>query len=253
MAEYNLTPPTVTLCACGCGRPTKIPNKTCRRSGRVKGVPRKFCSCHGVRPPRPIPPPKICECGCGGTIPPKDLHRTRTPRFIPGHNLLNAEIQAKAAIGRKGIKKSPEHIAKIAAANRGKKRSPEICAKMSHIAKNRSEQWRKKLAIARSGLNNPNWKGGVTTARLKRTYFHWRDSVRERDNYTCQRCGFSHQFGLHVHHKIAVAVRPDLMLDPENGITLCHSCHVLAERDRRLAEKQAKIHATLVSASASSQ
>lgn len=36
-------------CACGCGEKTTIPNRTYRRSGRIKGVPMKFLRGHARR------------------------------------------------------------------------------------------------------------------------------------------------------------------------------------------------------------
>ena len=52
----------------------------------------------------------------------------------------------------------------------------------------------------------------------------WKQAVRERYNYTCQRCGI---YNLHIdcHHINTRARRPDLKHDVNNGVTLCRRCH----------------------------
>jgi len=54
-----------------------------------------------------------------------------------------------------------------------------------------------------------------------------RDKVLERDNYTCQVCGFkgdSWGSNLEVHHIVPLH-KGGKCLDPENLITLCKKCH----------------------------
>ena len=78
------------------------------------------------------------------------------------------------------------------------------------------------------GKDNPFWKGGRDSEaqRTRRTaeYREWRSKVLERDGFKCQVC---EEVGgeLHAHHIKAFADYPELRLDPNNGITLCHSCH----------------------------
>jgi len=79
----------------------------------------------------------------------------------------------------------------------------------------------------------------------------WAKHVYERDNYTCQHCGakgiepsqsFIEQEGrtitifdpglkLYAHHIKPYALFPKLAYDIDNGITLCHKCHVKAHRE----------------------
>ena len=55
-------------------------------------------------------------------------------------------------------------------------------------------------------------------------YKAWRESVLTRDGHRCQMCG---QKGgkLEVHHAKPKRLYPELVLDKENGITLCYECH----------------------------
>jgi len=52
----------------------------------------------------------------------------------------------------------------------------------------------------------------------------WAKLVKERDNYTCQKCG-STKGVLEAHHIIPVSQDPLESMDLDNGVTLCNSCH----------------------------
>jgi len=54
--------------------------------------------------------------------------------------------------------------------------------------------------------------------------------VLERDNHTCQRCGFSED--LHCHHITGVEINPIESADIDNCITLCYTCHNKAHSDK---------------------
>jgi transposase len=93
------------------------------------------------------------------------------------------------------------------------------------------ESARKKMSAAKKGrylgAENPNWKGGEVSdeVRQRRSYKakKWRETVLERDNFTCQECGSTEQ--LHVHHMLSFADHPERRWDINNGITVCVSCH----------------------------
>lgn len=53
----------------------------------------------------------------------------------------------------------------------------------------------------------------------------WKREVVTRDNYECQVCSID--AGLEIHHIEAYSVRPDLISDIDNGITICYDCHKL--------------------------
>ncbi len=74
-----------------------------------------------------------------------------------------------------------------------------------------SDEACRKIAAAKLGENNPNWKGGLSVRE--------QNARRLRKN-TCEECGSGDD--LHVHHKD----RDHWNDAPENLTTLCNSCHV---------------------------
>lgn len=58
----------------------------------------------------------------------------------------------------------------------------------------------------------------MTMSKLK----EWADSVKGRDG-KCLECGSVED--LHAHHVKPKATHPELILDVENGKTLCYRCH----------------------------
>lgn len=88
------------------------------------------------------------------------------------------------------------------------------------------------------GLNNPNWQGGWDNKYGP----HWKRisiEVRERDGFTCQRCG-RHKDELvgtevlHAHHIIPFRLfngDMELAHRKENLVTLCSLCHPYVEKN----------------------
>jgi len=84
------------------------------------------------------------------------------------------------------------------------------------------------------GENSPVWKGGVKYHRIERAtgeYKVWRKAVFSRDKYRCQCCGVKQgevnfTVELHGHHIIPWKESVDLRYDVNNGITMCHGCHI---------------------------
>lgn len=69
----------------------------------------------------------------------------------------------------------------------------------------------------------------------------WSRSVRARSDDTCDCCG-THYVGtyetrLEAHHLISKKANPLLQYDVNNGVVLCHTCHMLIHRftDKRSA------------------
>lgn len=106
------------------------------------------------------------------------------------------------------------------------------CYQQSQTGKPKGEVF-KAFCKARTGANNPNWRGGITPEHLhirnSQIYRDWRGAVFVRDDHTCQdclaKCGDGKDVYLHAHHLKGFAEYPDLRFDIENGVTLCKKCH----------------------------
>lgn len=69
--------------------------------------------------------------------------------------------------------------------------------------------------------------GGSTASRGKgvkqKEYNAWRKGILKRDEHKCRLCG--KRKNLCVHHVVSVSEANDLIIEPNNGITLCDACH----------------------------
>ena len=109
----------------------------------------------------------------------------------------------------------------------GKKHSKESLEKMRMIklGKKLSEKTKRKMGAWQKGENNNNWNGGSSFEPYGTEFNNkLKESVRKRDNYTCQECGIKQIelfYKLNVHH-IDYDKQNNV---PENLISLCSSCH----------------------------
>lgn len=78
------------------------------------------------------------------------------------------------------------------------------------------------------GVDNYNWKGGITPINTKirasLAYVAWRKKVFARDNYTCVACDIKGG-KIHADHIKSFAYFPELRFELSNGRTLCIPCH----------------------------
>lgn len=79
------------------------------------------------------------------------------------------------------------------------------------------------------GENNPRWNSDLTTedretGRNYPDYKEWRESVFQRDNYTCQVTGKKGR--LVVHHIYSYDKYKELRLELDNGITVLEEVHL---------------------------
>lgn len=95
--------------------------------------------------------------------------------------------------------------------------------------KDPSAETRKKLSIASSRENNPNWNPNLTDEnRINRRhipgYKEWVQAVLKRDDYTCQVCG-KRGGNLIAHHLESYNSNPKLRTILSNGATVCEEHH----------------------------
>lgn len=103
-----------------------------------------------------------------------------------------------------------------------------------------SDEHRKKLSVAKKGLNagelSPSWRGGITkSSKLERTKFvqTMQALVFQRDSYTCQICS-QYSGYLQVDHIKSWKDHPELRFDIENCRTLCMACHYYVTFKRKM-------------------
>ena len=87
--------------------------------------------------------------------------------------------------------------------------------------------------------NNPNWKGGDFTRENSGICIKLRNKVLERDNFTCQECGFQptsveDQSLLHCHHLKSFSQGGKTTSN--NLTTLCIICHWEGKHGYKLSE-----------------
>jgi len=156
----------------------------------------------------------------------KHIHR---PWNKDKKGIFSLETRKKISEAQKGNKKrlgkyhNEETKNKIRFKKLGSKHTEKTKKKMSLAHKGKQP----KNSINWKGKNHPHWKGGISfnpypvdwTKTLKR-------SIRERDKYTCQICG--KEPSIYCHH----IDYNKLNCNPENLITLCHSCHTKTNFNR---------------------
>ena len=136
-------------------------------------------------------------------------------RFKKGHSL------------RVGMRHTEEAIRKMSESRKGK-----ATGNNNAMA---NPEFRKKVSEAKRGVphynqreeNHPNWENGKENLRLRGRleYKQWRESVFERDDWTCQECKTRGGIELNAHHIKPFAFHPELRFDVNNGQTLCVDCH----------------------------
>jgi len=164
------------------------------------------------------------------------------------------EYRRKMSEIKKGHPTSEETKRKISLANKGRKGRPlseESKKKLSLLYKGKkrppfSKEWLEKIRKANKikGLNrigdkNPAWLGGKS---FEKYTIDWRESlkitIRERDRYICQFCGEKQNNRAHAVHHIDYDKKNS---NPENLITLCTSCHVKTNTNRKYWENYFRI------------
>ena len=87
--------------------------------------------------------------------------------------------------------------------------------------------------LSRMGENSPNWNHELTKEDRENSKNRghmpennlWRKAVYDRDDHTCQCCGYSKGGTLEAHHIDSWKEHKDDRFNVDNGVTLCETCH----------------------------
>ena len=114
-------------------------------------------------------------------------------------------------------------------------------AKVGKPGKNKGKHWKLskeaklKISLNKRRENNPNWQGGISYLPYPEDWTDTlRESIRKRDDYTCQECGI-HQDELTGRIKKLSVHHIDYdknNLNPDNLISLCYVCHLKTNSNR---------------------
>ena len=172
-----------------------------------------------------------------------------------GKYIRTEEIRKKNRDSKKGKRHTEETKRKIGEALKGRKHSEETKRKMSEAKKGRivslearkrmsitnrgrrpmlgkhhSLETRKRMSETKRGDKNPFWRGGICQNPYSVDWTKTlRQSIRERDKYTCQICREKQgDKTLSVHH-IDYNKKDN---NSDNLISLCNSCHTKTNYNR---------------------
>lgn len=86
-----------------------------------------------------------------------------------------------------------------------------------------------KLLPHEKGPANPAWRHGKTPEEklIRRSipYKIWQGKIKERFEYTCQKCLIKTYDKFQCHHMLNFSEHPNLRFDVDNGILFCRDCH----------------------------
>ncbi len=125
----------------------------------------------------------------------------------------------------------------------GKKHSKKTIENMRLVKLGKTQSKETIEKRIKKGKDHYNWKGGITPLnilmRAKANYKLWRESIFERDDYTCQNpdcpfCDNKRGVKLHPHHLKAVFRYPELVFNIDNGISYCEDYHLKSGLHREL-------------------
>jgi hypothetical protein len=155
--------------------------------------------------------------------------------FKEGHTPWNKGCVGLTVAWNKGIPQTEEVKKKVSAKLKGRRISKLTEFKKGQVSlrkgKKHTLEARKKMSEYHFNLaieKHPRWKGGITPENMRlrgsKKYLLWRESVFNRDNFTCKAC-YIRGGDLEAHHIRSFSVFAEDRYDLDNGITLCVECH----------------------------
>lgn len=124
------------------------------------------------------------------------------------------------------------------------KKRPDISdrARERMLGKKLSNETKRKLSLARSGNNHPNWKQDRSLVKksdkkhLDTRYKEWMKTVKTRDGWKCKLASEDCKGRLEAHHILNWEDHPELRYQFNNGITLCHAHHPRGRSEEKRLE-----------------
>jgi hypothetical protein len=173
-----------------------------------------------------------CACECGKTT------------SVLRHNLENGSTSSCGCLGREKAKKNYEDLVgrkfgRLVVIKRvGRKWlckcecGNETITQSTNMIDGRTTSCGCYAVEVRSGKNNCFWKGGVSSINIKKRADAksrmWSVSVKRRDKYICQKCGFKgmpKDNMMRSHHILSFNDHINERTNIDNGITFCVKCH----------------------------
>ena len=161
--------------------------------------------------------------------------------FNRKHTKQEKERLRVIALGNKyalGYRFTEEQKLKIKGRYKGRKLSEETKKKMSlaqkgnkkFLGKKHTKETKIKMSKSQRKEKNHNWQGGKSFEPYTTDWTHTlRQSIRERDKYTCQLCGKKQgDRALSIHHIDYNKQNNEI----KNLISLCISCHIKTNTNR---------------------
>ncbi len=170
----------------------------------------------------------------------KESKRKMSSSRIEGLNSGRIKVWNKGLKIKKGSELyekifSEEIRKKISKSNTGKIRTPEMKERYSKAKKGyqMGEKTKQKISMYQQGVNKDKWKGFISFEPYDPNFNNkFKNLIRKRDNQICMLCLIHREKlnrALDVHH---INYNKKLTIK-ENCISLCHSCHLKANGNRK--------------------
>ncbi|MBA7656164.1 hypothetical protein ES703_64079 [subsurface metagenome] len=161
---------------------------------------------------------------------------------------LPEQTRRKLSLALSGKHRSEESRLKQSNTYKRMWRNPDYRHRMENLifksirGKGHSQETRQKISKKlkerlTDSMKNPNWRGGLSFEPYPSEFNNaLKESIRERDNYICQKCGVPEcecLTKLHIHH---IDYDKSNCL-PSNLVSLCHKCNSQVNTNRESWQK----------------